>query len=417
MHLLISPVPDPSQTHDCLVAGGGPVGLAAAIALRLSGHSVVLAGRVPPGRGHPLDPRTFALFQPSLRFLQHLGIMPLPVEAAAPLATIRLIDDTGRLLRAPEVVFEARDIGLEAFGLNIPHTALIAALGRRLDALLPTADLVEAGISTLDLAADGAQVRLGPAGDFRCRLLIGADGRQSACRTLGGFKTRHWAYPQAAVVASIQHARQHAFVSTELHRPSGPLTTVPLPGHASSIVWVERPEEAGRLGRLDDRAFAAELSGRLHGLLGRIEAVSIRRVFPLEGLIAEPAAQSRVALAGEALHAFPPIGAQGLNLGYRDVASLIDAVSANRQGSAGDPGRNSALQTYARDRAADIATSALLVDALDRSLYSGLLPLQLLRGAGLHLANASPSFRRALMRRGMGPSQHLPKLMREPAIP
>ncbi len=189
---------------------------------------------------------------------------------------------------------------------------------------------------------------------------------------------------------------------------------MPLPGQASSIVWVERPPEAARLGQLDDRAFIVELSGHLHGLLGRIEGIGARRVFPLEGLVAEPAAQGRVALAGEALHAFPPIGAQGLNLGFRDVASLLDAISDAGRRGARDPGAPDTLDAYSRDRKPDVDASALLVDTLDRSLYSGLLPLQLLRGAGLHLANASPSFRRALMKRGMSLSERLPRLMREP---
>ena len=165
---------------------------------------------------------------------------------------------------------------------------------------------------------------------------------------------------------------------------------------------------------MNDLAFASELNGHMHGLLGRIEGVGTRRVFPLDGLVAEPAAQGRVALAGEALHAFPPIGAQGLNLGFRDVASLIDAVSEGYDRGKRDPGSAEALLAYARDRKPDVDASALLVDTLDRSLYSGLLPLQLLRGAGLHLANASPFFRRALMKRGMSLSERLPRLMREP---
>ncbi len=398
---------------DCLIAGCGPVGLASAIGLRLSGHTVALAGAAPGGAERPLDPRTFALFQPSLRFLGNLGVA-LPADATAPLRTIRLIDGTGHLVRAPEVVFEARDIALPEFGLNVPQAALVRALMHRLSTLTPPQTIAGSSISTLARSPEHIAACLDSDRVLHGRLVVGADGRQSACRALGGFRTRRWSYPQAAVVASIQHSRTHTFVSTELHRPAGPLTTVPLPGQASSIVWVERPPEAARLGQLDDRAFIVELSGHLHGLLGRIEGIGTRRVFPLEGLVAEPAAQGRVALAGEALHAFPPIGAQGLNLGFRDVASLLDAISDAGRRGARDPGAPDTLDAYSRDRKPDVDASALLVDTLDRSLYSGLLPLQLLRGAGLHLANASPSFRRVLMKRGMSLSERLPRLMREP---
>ena len=243
--------------------------------------------------------------------------------------------------------------------------------------------------------------------------LLGADGRQSTCRSLGAFRTRRWTYPQSALVASIAHSRPHHGVSTELHRPAGPLTTVPLPDNASSIVWVEQPAEAERLAALDDRDFVQTLHGRLQGFLGRIEAVGPRRVFPLEGLVAEPAAQGRIALAGESLHAFPPIGAQGLNLGFRDVASLLDALADARHEATDDPGHPQVAQAYARDRKIDIEASVLMVDMLDRSLFSGLLPLQLLRGAGLHLAKASPALRRSMMRKGMSPAPKVPRLMRE----
>lgn len=406
-------MPELPRDFDCLIAGNGPVGLASAIALRLQGHTIALTGEAPVVVEPLLDPRTFALFQPSLCFLGNLGIA-LPPDAVCPLRAIRLIDDTGHLVRAPEVVFEARDINLPEFGLNVPNAALVHALMHRLSTLTPAQTVVNSNVSSLAGSAEHIAATLDSGRILNVCLVVGADGRQSACRALGDFRARRWSYPQAAVVASVQHSRPHADVSTELHRPAGPLTTVPLPGQASSIVWVERPEEAARLGQLDDRAFIAELNGRLHGLLGRIEGIGARRFFPLEGLIAEPAAQGRVALAGEALHAFPPIGAQGLNLGFRDVASLLDAIcEAGRPGER-DPGAPAALDVYARDRKPDVDASALLVDTLDRSLYSGLLPLQLLRGAGLHLANASPSFRRALMKRGMSLSKRLPRLMREP---
>ena len=395
-----------------MVAGSGPVGLAATIGLAMQGFSVRLAGAPTSSSGHLLDPRTFALFRPSLRFLDNLGVA-LPASASGPLNTIRLIDDTGRLIRAPEAVFEARDLGLQSFGWNIPHASLTKSLLERLRSLISSQTFTSVPLVALQSLSSGLAAKLSSSEVVTCRLLLGADGRQSTCRSLGAFRTRRWTYPQSALVASIAHSRPHHGVSTELHRPAGPLTTVPLPDNASSIVWVEQPAEAERLAALDDRDFVQTLHGRLQGFLGRIEAVGPRRVFPLEGLVAEPAAQGRIALAGESLHAFPPIGAQGLNLGFRDVASLLDALADARHEATDDPGHPQVAQAYARDRKIDIEASVLMVDMLDRSLFSGLLPLQLLRGAGLHLAKASPALRRSMMRKGMSPAPKVPRLMRE----
>lgn len=401
------------ELWDCLVAGTGPVGLAAAIALCDRGLRTGLIGPSPSSPASPLDARTFALFQPTLRFLERLRVWPLPERDVAPLATIRIVDDTGRLMRAPDATFQASEIGYAAFGYNVPHATLVQALLARAGELTDGMTCFHTTVEAIAPEAGAVRVTLANGRGLRARLLVGADGRQSTCRQLGGFATRRWSYSQAALVVSVAHTRPHGCVSTELHRPAGPLTTVPLPGLASSIVWVERPSEAERLKSLDDAAFVAELHGRLQGLLGRITALGPRQVYMLDGLVATPAGQRRVALVGEALHAFPPIGAQGLNLGFRDVASLMDAISAS-PGANTDVGRDDVLEAFATDRSRDVFFRTLMVDALDRSLTSTLPPLQLLRGGGLHLVNRLPALRKALMRRGLGPVGSLPAMMQEP---
>lgn len=404
---------DRAELWDCLVAGTGPVGLAAAIALSDRGLRVGLIGPSASAVAAPLEARTFALFQPTLRFLKKLRVWPLPESDVAPLATIRIIDDTGRLMRAPDAVFQAAEIGYEAFGYNIPYATLVGALVARVGERADVMPSFHSAVEAIDPEPGAVRVTLADGRVLRARLLVGADGRQSTCRRLGSFSTRHWSYGQAALVTSLAHTRAHGFVSTELHRPAGPLTTVPLPGLASSIVWVERPAEVERLQTLDEAAFTAELHGRLQGLLGRVTALGPRQVYALDGLVATPAGRHRVALVGEALHAFPPIGAQGLNLGFRDVASLVDAIGA-RLSSNADVGSDGVLKAYASDRSRDVFFRTLMVDALDRSLTSTLLPLQLIRGGGLHLVNRLPALRKALMRRGLGPVGSLPDMMQEP---
>ena len=144
---------------------------------------------------------------------------------------------------------------------------------------------------------------------------------------------RSWSYPQSAVAAVFRHSRGHEGVTTELHRRTGPLTTVPLPGNMSSLVWVEQPSEAQRLGALSDQEFADALDERLQGLLGCISPCGARVVFPLSGHNADRMGGNRTALVGEAAHVIPPIGAQGLNLGLRDASVLAECVAdAQRQG-------------------------------------------------------------------------------------
>jgi 2-octaprenyl-6-methoxyphenol hydroxylase len=167
---------------------------------------------------------------------------------------------------------------------------------------------------------------------------------------------------------------------------------------------------ARRLADLDETAFRGALETRLQGLLGPVGEIGARGLFPLSGLTAEVAGANRVALVGEAAHVIPPIGAQGLNLGFRDAAMLADCVGDALQAS-GDVGGPETLSAYARARRADIASRAWSIDLLNRSLVSGLLPVQLMRGLGMHALKAIKPLRRIAIREGLAPSFATPRLM------
>jgi 2-octaprenyl-6-methoxyphenol hydroxylase len=393
----------------CIVVGTGPAGLATALALGAVGANAVLAG--PPAASAVAgDTRTAALFTGSIALLDNLGVWAKVRSASAPLKAIRIVDDTGRLLRAPEVLFEAREIGLEAFGWNVPNAALAEALWAAVRRDPRIAVVETARVTGVDIEKAAAIVRTAEGHVLRAPLLAAADGRGSICRAAAGIATTGYDYDQAAIATRFDHGRAHDGVSTEFHRPGGPLTTVPMPGRASSLVWVERPAVARHLAGLGNEPFRAVLEARLQGLLGRVIAVGPRRLFPLGTATAASFAQNRVALVGEAAHVIPPIGAQGLNLGLRDAATLAGCVAdALRRGD--DPGAPETLRRYHEARAGDVASRSLAVDALNRTLLSTLLPVSLMRGLGLHVIRAVGPLKRSLIRQGLEPPGPRPPLM------
>lgn len=394
------------------VVGGGPAGLAAALGAGRAGSDVLLAAPPHRANGAIPDTRTAALFAGSIEFLKNVGAWDLIAPHSTPISAIRIIDDTGSLLRAPEVVFTAAEVGRDTFGWNLPNGALVAGLLAAAAAPGSRVRLYEtAGVTDVRLEPDSATLTSREGETFEASLVAGADGRNSICRAAAGIATRAWQYEQAAVVTSFHHTRPHGGVSTEFHRPAGPFTTVPLPGDRSSLVWVERPDEARRLSALDDGAFKAALEARLQGLLGPVGDIIPRAMFPLSGLTAEVFGRARVALIGEAGHVIPPIGAQGLNLGLRDAATLADCV-ADAMAAGGDPGAQTTLDAYSARRRVDILSRTATVDVLNRSLISGFLPVHLARGLGLLALQALGPLRRLAIREGLGPSGDLPDLLK-----
>lgn len=377
-----------------IVAGTGPAGLLAALGLSKAGFAVDLIGPAVNGG----DRRTTALMTPALKFLDSLGLLAALQSRAAPLKVMRIIDATARLVRSPLVTFRASEIGEEAFGLNIPNTALNDALKTAVEAdrgIRWHQVLVE----HWTLGTDEAVANLADGSSVNAKLVVAADGRGSPARNAAGIATSATPYPQSALVLSFSHTRPHGFISTEFHTETGPFTQVPLPGERSSLVWVVTPAEAKQLADLDDEALSRRIEERMQSMLGRVSVEPGRQVYPLGATTPQRFAAKRVALVGEAAHVFPPIGAQGLNLGIRDVADLIDIATAH----AGDPGAAKALSAYDTKRRPDILARSTAVNLLNRSLLSDMLPAQLARSAGLGVLGSFAPLRAFFMREGLRP--------------
>jgi 2-octaprenyl-6-methoxyphenol hydroxylase len=356
-----------------------------------------------------VDNRTTALMRPSVTALEVLGVWPRCRDHAAPLRVMRIVDDTGRLWRAPEVRFEAAEIGLDAFAWNIENGHLVAALWERV-ASQPSLTHLTTSVTSLSIGPSGVAVTLADGATLHCRLVIAADGRNSICRTAAGIAMDSRSCPQTALTFTLAHTRPHHDISTEFHTAHGPFTLVPLPGLRSSLVWVAASGEAERLGALTGAARDDEIERRSYSILGKVQVEPGAGAFPMAVGTARSFGDNRVALVGEAAHLFPPIGAQGLNLGLRDAVTIAE-IAGDIHGRSGDLGDAAAV--YDRRRRADITGRTMAVDLLNRSLLSDFLAMQGLRGLGLYALDRIGPLRRAAMREGVAPHVGLPALMRE----
>lgn len=359
--------------------------------------TALLARRLPYA-----DNRTTALLGASVDLLDKLDVWPRCKDKAAALEVMRLVDDTGRLFRAPEVRFSCREIGIDAFGYNIDNRSLMLALEARA-AELPNLVRFDDEAETIVIEADDVAIRTASGQFLTARLVVGADGRHSLCRDAAGIAVTRRDLTQTALTFNVSHARPHRNVSTELHTPHGPCVFVPLTGNRSSVVWVSAPAEAERLRALSDEDLSAAIEKQSHSILGRMTVEAGRSLFPLAIERPNSFGRDRIALVGEAAHVVPPIGAQGLNLGLRDAADIArlagEAIAAGQ-----DPGADEVLKRYDRARRPDILSRTFAIDLANRSLLNDFLPLQPVRAIGMHLLGAIGPLRRFAMREGLTPT-------------
>ena len=379
------------REFDVFVAGAGPAGLACACGMAAKGLSVALADPappLPPGERRQ-DRRTVAVLRPGRALLEGMGAWDA-LEGPTPLETMRVVDLRG----GASAGFESREVGEAPFGWNVPTGELRAALEARAS---------ELGVERIGGGVEGVVARSEEVlatvagGRVRARLLVGADGKESAVRAALGIGVREVRTGQKALSFSVRHPVAHANVSTELYDREGPLVLVPLPdengAHRSAVVWMVSGPEAERLLALPEAEFAAAATERSGGTLGPLAPEGAPSVFPIVTRVATRLTGPRAVLIAEAAHALPPIGAQGLNTSLGDVAELLAQVGE-------DPGAPSALARWARRRWPEIASKVAAVTALNAASIGG--PLGMLRGPAIAALARAPGLRRGLMRFGLG---------------
>ncbi|NHF74069.1 UbiH/UbiF family hydroxylase [Paracoccus xiamenensis] len=390
---------------DILISGGGIAGLVAAAAFGADGHRVICVDPAPPVTEEAADGsdlRTTAFLQPSIRLLERAGLWDLLAPHATPLQIMRIVDAGGaepeaRLVRD----FNASDISDAPFGWNLPNWLLRREITARLSAM-ENVDF-RPGTATRGLTArdDAAVVTLSDGSRVAARLVVGADGRDSAIRQALGIGVKTTRYGQKALAFAVTHEIPHQNVSTEIHRSGGPFTLVPLPDRdgkpSSAVVWMERGPEVARLMSLPPDAFEAELNARSTGILGHLSLATRLTAWPIISQLADRFTGPRAALIAEAAHVVPPIGAQGLNMSLADLTLLLDL-------SRTDPGSRESLDEFQRRRWREARLRIAGIDLLNRASMITPRPLRDLRAAGLGAIYGIAPVRRLMMKAGLGVS-------------
>lgn len=388
------------QPHDVAIIGGGVIGTTLAIGLARLGLRIALIERDQPQAlsDAGFDGRASAIALGSQELFDRLRLWAALAPEAGPILDIRVSDGPSRLF----LHYDHRAVGDKPFGWIVENHRLRGQIWRAALAEPGVTALTGRKVARVETTPAQAAVTLTDGAIIASALVLGCDGRASLARKAAGVASLSGSYEQTALVFAVRHDEPHRGVAHERFLPGGPFAVLPLADpHRSSIVWTERHALADRLMGLSDASLAAEMLARFGDCLGRIIPEGKRWRWPLTVHLAERFAGQRLGLVGDAAHGIHPIAGQGLNLGLRDVAALIDLLAeAVRIGrDIGDPG---ILAAYESARRADVTAMVAATDGLNRLFSNGSPLLRGARSLGLAAVERMPGLKGLFMRQAMG---------------
>jgi len=402
---------DPS-IYDIVIIGGGLVGASFASALRATPLRIAIieaapwfTERCPPS----YDDRVLVLSYSSQRIFTGMGIWDQIAPAATPIQQIH-VSDQGHF---GFTRLKNQDLGTAALG----HVVTARHLGQVLQTTLNASPIeIWAPAQVIKIQYDNqlitAQIKKDEQTQtLSTRLLVVADGGRSPVRQQLGITSHEFDYQQTAIIANVTPSSPHQQIAYERFTVSGPLALLPLPDNHCSLVWTRTPTQAKTIMAWNDSAFLSALQQEFGWRLGQFRHVGQRHAYPLRLVRAQPLTRSRAVVIGNAAHTLHPVAGQGLNLGLRDVASLVETV-VNSWRNGEDIGSATTLQRYVAWQQPDHQRIIDLTDQFINVFANALPPLVMLRNFGLLMIDALPPLRKQFVRQMAGMKSYPSRLLR-----
>ncbi len=380
-----------SNSDNICVVGGGPLGAITClgIAKALPNNKIYWV----KGEKRAASQRSVAVMKPGIDYLKSLDIDFDSLTSFNQLKGLRLVDITQNLLSAPETLFMSEEIGLDYFALGLNDNLIVSELNKKISTYK---NIIHFDVNLKSIIFENNLKTLCLENNEKISVsaILACDGKFSLTRKLADISHNLTELSQVALTTNLTITGDHNLISTEFHTKDGPFTFVPNGEKQVNLVTM--------LDRKKAEYYASDLSllknwvnQQSFGLLGHISSTITPQIIPLHKLTVSSLYKNGVFLVGDSAHAFPPIGAQGFNLGLRDVKSLIDLFST--EASLSKIGAD-----YQKARFADIKFRTQAVMSLNQSLLSGLIPISPARAVGLSLIKQMPALKRKIMKAGMG---------------
>lgn len=406
------------EISDIVIVGGGLTGLTAALALGAPAvrtpFKVILANPLDSVATLP-DARALAITYSSQRMFEAMGLWGRIAPHAEPLREIVVTDSMPGVAAHPVLLRMEEKAPHNQASCHFVESSILHSILADQVSLSPHVQLVGEGASQLSVMNGLVAVQTSRGRLLLTRLVIAADGKNSALRKASGIEALQIDYRQMGIVATIAHELPHGGEAHENFLPAGPFAVLPLPGNRSSIVWTEEERLAQRLMAGSDEDFTEALRSRLGQHLGGIRVAGARQAHSLSMMVAKSLIGPRIALVGDSAHVIHPLAGLGFNLGMRDIAALAETLVEHlRLGL--DIGSEGCLENYQSRRRMDTVMAAFATDLLNRLFCNEQPSVKFIRDLGLRAVGLLKPAKTVLMREAAGLSGEVPKLMRGEAL-
>jgi len=385
------------------------VGLTLALALARRGYETLVIDAAPPPKAGKAvnDSRAFFIAYGCWRIFRALGLEEELLADAQPVSSV---EAEGRI---GGISFLAEDCREPVLGYMVEAAKLAPVLHRAVAAEQGIQLIAPAKIEAAEFGDAEVCLKL-EGGEAHASVVVGCDGARSVVRKAAGLRFEGWDYDAKAISTTVKLGKPHSSsghwgAARQIFLPGGPMAVLPLKDNRANLIWTERAAVADALVALDDHGFELELAKKAGAFLPEAKLAGPRHAFGLGLFVAERFHAPRAALAGDSAHVIHPLGGQGLNLGLKDAAALVDVIdTAGRAGL--DIGAESALEAYTAWRRADVIATAAAMEGFART-FSAPLPVRLAAGLAMQAAGSVSEARKVFAREAGGDLGDLPSLM------
>jgi 2-octaprenyl-6-methoxyphenol hydroxylase len=398
------------KKYDVLMVGGGIVGMSLASLLAESSLKVALLDASLPFKREPSsrNDRMLVLAHSSQVILDSMKIWREISQAVTPIRKVH-ISDKGHFGSSQITAEEER---VPFLGYVVSAQKLLAVLqvsinnNPLIDVFQPVKfKSVDYGKNTLLVVAESDSTDLQLTG----RLLVAADGQDSAVRNFLNIKNISHDYQQVAITCQVDLKRPHQCVAYERFTEQGPLAFLPLSNQQAAVIWTVSSRQANQLLALEKKNFLKLLQTSFGYRLGKLTDCSQPIPVSLQLVTVRQQVFPRTVLLGNAVHTLHPVAGQGLNLAFRDMAVLGEIISLAVKENK-DIGCIEILERYLKQRESDQQQIIALTHSLVSLFSNSLLPVVLARGFSMVMLDRMEWIKKILAKRMLGLGGNVPRL-------